>query len=66
MPCVTNINLIFIKIFLFSMATVSDKKYFNFHKININKKKKRRRRFPFTIKFEAQYKIDDMGILKPT
>lgn len=62
MPCVTNIDLIFIKISLFSMATVSDKTYFNYHKININKKKKRRRRFPFNIKFEAQYKITGVMI----
>lgn len=48
MPRVTNFNLIFIKIFLFSMATVSDKKYFNFHKININKKKIEDEGFPLT------------------
>lgn len=48
MPCVTNINLIFIKISLFSMATVSDKTYFNYHKININNKKKEDEGFPLT------------------
>lgn len=39
MLCVININFIFIKIFLFSMVIVFDKKYFNYYKININKKK---------------------------
>lgn len=48
MPCVTNINLIFIKISLFSMATVSDKTYFNYHKININKKNPEDEGFPLT------------------
>lgn len=56
MPRVTNINLIFIKIFFFSLATVSDKTYFNYHMINIiiNKKKMK---VSLNINFKAQYEI---------
>lgn len=57
MPCVTNISLIFIKISKFSMATVSDKTYFNYHNININKKKKRRQRLPFNINLKHNIRL---------
>lgn len=57
MPCVTNINLIFIKIFFFSLATVSDKTYFNYHMINIIIINKKKMKVSLNINFKAQYEI---------